>query len=911
MSEGEFNAGEVRLKDEHTLERTNNHVSWALSFLNNDKISHAEVLAIKSAFVRALSDNGLDEAAINNVRRTLGLAPAGVVDKDIARRSVTPLTRQQIREILDTYAETINNNNNGDAVVRTSGEIYQGGQMSAENAAKRDRVNAALSDDNRYVSTNKGILRFQNVVAGFVDFHPSNREQFLQIAKRLRADLMAGCQNNPRADHPATARMTLSTGQVVEMATGMNEVDFAARLEDIIIRMRADVQPGERKLAAYKGYSKLKGAEKGALFDALAAGQRGGAPAARAIAVRLLYAFGITDHETLSVVNRINGDDAVALARQLAGLPAGTTAVEVRQNAVLIELLAKDAAAVVPEDQVYVPATSREIFNRIALQDIASNPPDILPSFRPIMDEYAVADGDARRLLALGLGVSQDTIALCGTDSLSTLAAVEVFKAVGGADRAFAKGYYAKEIPMLAKAFVMHRADTGCSVDDALEVAFDPKSKARRLVEYGDRFTESLESFRLGLGLIDRFRAWYTEVTDALKTGDKSSPTKLNALSQYVMQEGCPSVERFVFEELAHNPNADLNDADPENIFGMANNKAMRFIGRGFASSISWTLVALPPERRNLLFDVFDLIEGPLPMDQAQRQARQGIVDNKFLAMRVFRHFDEVVALRDAGTLDRAHLVRLLYADLEVSDDATNRDIAKKLNKVIFRDPVKAGAIASLFDGTGASVEECFNATLPGGWIPDPPPMVVPFEGRFENLEGFDGSMRAQLIIDLPRPSGSQSVATNKNVITEENNKFTFHFPDNVTLCSVTNIENGNDPAAVGAANAIADKVEEFCGKVHLRQIASVFLALSQSAMGNLRADPFLSRGYTSSEHMPITFDLTKDDETGAITIRYSKPEGFPIDFHWTTTIQVDGSASTTPLIIDEPGPVGQEDVVA
>ena len=54
MSKGEYNAGEVKLAGEGKLAKMNNHVNtkW---YTNNETISHAEVIAIKQAFVKALS----------------------------------------------------------------------------------------------------------------------------------------------------------------------------------------------------------------------------------------------------------------------------------------------------------------------------------------------------------------------------------------------------------------------------------------------------------------------------------------------------------------------------------------------------------------------------------------------------------------------------------------------------------------------------------------------------------------------------------------------------------------------------------------------------------------------------------------------------------------------------------------
>ena len=121
ISSGKYNAGEVKLKNETTLVEINNHVHWAGR--NVKAISHDEVLAIKDAFVRSLSQSGVGADAINRVRRELGLAPEGPADTTLAQRSIKPLSRQQIREILDRNAAAINQHE-GAGTIRTEAEIH-------------------------------------------------------------------------------------------------------------------------------------------------------------------------------------------------------------------------------------------------------------------------------------------------------------------------------------------------------------------------------------------------------------------------------------------------------------------------------------------------------------------------------------------------------------------------------------------------------------------------------------------------------------------------------------------------------------------------------------------------------------------------------------------------------------------
>ena len=76
LSEGKYNAGEVKLADENTLAKMNYHVHKTGK--NNKTIPHAEVLAIKEALVKALSQHGVQEDELNRVRSELGLAPIGI-----------------------------------------------------------------------------------------------------------------------------------------------------------------------------------------------------------------------------------------------------------------------------------------------------------------------------------------------------------------------------------------------------------------------------------------------------------------------------------------------------------------------------------------------------------------------------------------------------------------------------------------------------------------------------------------------------------------------------------------------------------------------------------------------------------------------------------------------------------------
>ena len=105
---GKYNAGEldVERKNDGTVElvKVNAHVHFTL--LNRTEIDPANTLEIKEAFVKALSPR-LDPQAMAAVRKQLGLPPevGGTVREN--GHAYEPLTRGQVRSLIDTYAPDI------------------------------------------------------------------------------------------------------------------------------------------------------------------------------------------------------------------------------------------------------------------------------------------------------------------------------------------------------------------------------------------------------------------------------------------------------------------------------------------------------------------------------------------------------------------------------------------------------------------------------------------------------------------------------------------------------------------------------------------------------------------------------------------------------------------------------------
>ena len=168
--------------------------------------------------------------------------------------------------------------------------------------------------------------------------------------------------------------------------------------------------------------------------------------------------------------------------------------------------------------------------------------------------------------------------------------------------------------------------------------------------------------------------------------------------------------------------------------------------------------------------------------------------------------------------------------------------------------------------------------------------------GAKTQYSGTGNGGRKALLLDLPRPKLPSLVPSGQPAILEANNVYTVVFPDGTVLKSKSDAENAPDVAV--ANNAIVDKVAQFCGNVHPEQLGSLFFALSQSGAGNLNRG-LITHGIVTDEHAPLTYTLSKNTETGAITIRYSEPEGLPVHFHWETTIATDGSTTSTAMEVE------------
>ena len=465
------------------------------------------------------------------------------------------------------------------------------------------------------------------------------------------------------------------------------------------------------------------------------------------------------------------------------------------------------------------------------------------------------------------------------------------------AARAIAAGYNQSELPKIAKTFALYKAATNATDEAALAAALDPASKASRLMSYGGRFTESAEGFRAGLALMDKFAQWYANLSADVDGEKFDTPTKAHAGKTYVPANGLVGYELFVFQDLAIRPDIDLDEPDPERLFGIENNDAVNFFTRGNGSGCTGTLMKLSPAKRQVVYAAFKAVEPPV----AERPGGglSSLRDNGGYLARILRHFDEVASLMATGNLDRSHLNAILTPDLNLPPDATSREVDNAIQNRVYElysnSPGKLMEVSSILTETGVTVAEAMEAVATGK-KPAALDDISSTQMAIEQIDGTTNGGRKFMLGDLCRPSNVAYVGSGQKAIPVENCFFTVKIGGETIQCA---IGDGNK-----AANAhIADKIESLCGKVHVEQANTVMRGLAQGAHAPIMS--ILPQhgivGGVGAEHMALTYTLTKNDETGAVTIHYSEPKGFPFKFSWETTVALDGTSTTTPVVVDAP----------
>ncbi len=254
VSSGTYNIGQMKLSsDGKSVYRTNNHKTFTI--LNRTEISTEEALAVKFAFCRALSREGLSQDAINAVKQKLGIP--GNASEALKAGNIKPLTAAEVREVIDTYADQINKHRasaaNGAKALKTSAEIYRGvDKQEMENrAAARDEVNAQSvaklkTTANRAVENLLDILHFGGDVESITSFEKKLAKEIM--TKLSNPTAFVGKDKEPKSVSmkvvPVTfslqengnvlAKITLSNKNTFSIDTGLDQKGLANKAADVL-----------------------------------------------------------------------------------------------------------------------------------------------------------------------------------------------------------------------------------------------------------------------------------------------------------------------------------------------------------------------------------------------------------------------------------------------------------------------------------------------------------------------------------------------------------------------------------------------------------------------------------------------------------------------------------------------------
>ncbi len=461
------------------------------------------------------------------------------------------------------------------------------------------------------------------------------------------------------------------------------------------------------------------------------------------------------------------------------------------------------------------------------------------------------------------------------------------------------RGYAPAELKKLANVVDIYQKATNCSLEEAQKAVLDPKSAVRRLYGYGGAFTANAENFAKGLALMDSFSTWYD---DFIQTKENTeSPGSL-------LSNGKLAVEKFLFEEIGCNPKLMDNAGNSEDVFGTKNNLAMRFINKNMMLAISGSMAGISPEKRSVVYALADALCEKPPEGKA-------FYYNAALLSRTLVNFPKAAELVYSGNLNRTTAFNLLFPDLKgigLSANTSNEDISSAVyeytsfeeeaqaaydpndlapQKAIYAQGRECG---EMFNWSGASIQECRRAAKSGQTLPKAPGMTDITAG-LEAASGLTDAGKEQFIADIHRPVPPSDPKTKEPLIDLKDCVFRFDIAGQKFTAKACGHADRNN-----AQNAdIAKAVEKFCNKeVHPVQTDAVFFALSQGGLAPQMS--LRDHGYEAADHGPITYTLSKDAETGSVSIRYSNPEGSPLKFSWTATVDVEGKVVTTPIQIEE-----------
>ena len=509
----------------------------------------------------------------------------------------------------------------------------------------------------------------------------------------------------------------------------------------------------------------------------------------------------------------------------------------------------------------------------------------------------------ARRILAVQAAIDASGTKEMRTEKLK----LETFQSPEVEQVARNMGYMKSELPKLARTVHFYAQAKNVSEADALQEVGRPNSEANRLMQYGGRFLENAENFADGLRLISKFSEWHDDLSSAHTTisnqknpeyGLLDTPSKINANVRAAHPDAKLGLERFIFEDIATNPNFNLKEMDAERAFGVQHNPVSCHMIVADNVATLGTIANVPPEKRRVVFAAFNAFLKLAPSGAERNAKKQVSYDSQFLA-RVLRHLPKLeTIMAKNGTLTGRDIITICFPDIKKTGNYDIKTIAKWEDDVSTQyedlDSADQHAVSPMLERAGATIDEALDAVDSGKTLPTVPFFSNAQYSIIEVSSVADCGIKA-MNDDISRlsPYTAGKADDDKELFPLEQHAWKFTFPDGERLET-----SGSKHADIPH---VGQKIKDLCGEVHQKQIGTVAYLLSQSGLNALHNKPLTKFGIVTDEHTPVNFSLSRNAETGAVTITYTSPKELAVQFSWTATVAVDGTVTSTPFTIEKP----------
>ena len=248
LSKGTYNAGELRLTSDGKLDIVNNHKTWTM--FNHKSINGADSFAIRVAFAKAMEANGVDKKAMHRVRKSLGL---GDDNSMRSGKALKPLTRQEVRQLIDSNIAAINANRAPGRKLQTYDQLHArySKQENKDINEARETINRTGTSSN--IEINDELADAITVTSrnpSFEGLSEAEAEYYLEFIDELSTALERIQDEDERYDwrrENRTEHKVTVTGGAIGMAIALEDekVVFETITDGKCSRISLGLTPGE------------------------------------------------------------------------------------------------------------------------------------------------------------------------------------------------------------------------------------------------------------------------------------------------------------------------------------------------------------------------------------------------------------------------------------------------------------------------------------------------------------------------------------------------------------------------------------------------------------------------------------------------------------------------------------------